>query len=137
MVLDRTATMVRRLVAGLLMLAALVAAAGSGTVKVFPGAAFAQSSDAVSAVVDQRQGSVQEFVSTARDAERPCGRNGNAPGLARCSTVQCITVCGGLPAATFAIPPPSADGDAHGFVTDDPSRGISTIPDLPPPRPSA
>ncbi len=135
--MDRTATMVRRLVAGLLMLAALVAVAGSGTVKVLPGAAFAQSSDAVSAVVDQRQGSVQEFVSTARDAERPCGRNGNAPGLARCSTVQCITVCGGLPTAAFAIPPLSMDDGSHAFVTDDPSRGISTIPDLPPPRPSA
>jgi hypothetical protein len=129
--------MVRRLVAGLLMLAALVAVAGSGTIQAFPDAAFAQSSDAHSAVVDQRQGSVQEFVSTARDAERPCGRNGSAPGLARCSPVQCITVCGGLPTAAFAIPPPSADGDAHRFVTDDPSRGISTTPDLPPPRPSA
>ncbi len=129
--------MVRRLVTGLLMLAALVAAAGSGTVKAFPGAAFAQTSGAVSAVADQRQDSVQEFVSTDRDTGRPCGRNGDAPGLARCSTVQCITVFGGLPTATFAIPPPSADGDAHGFVTDDPSRGISTTPDLPPPRPSA
>lgn len=135
--MDRTASLVRRLVAGLLMLAALVAAAGSGTVKAFPGAAFAQRSEVVTAMADQRQTIVQEFVSTARDAERPCGRNGNAPGLARCSTVQCITVCGGLPTAAFAIPPPSADGDAHGFVTDDPSRGISTTPDLPPPRPSA
>ncbi len=135
--MDRTATMVRRLVTGLLMLAALVAAAGSGTVKAFPGAAFAQTSDAVTAVADQGQAIVQEFVSTDRDTGRPCGRNGNAPGLARCSTVQCITVFGGLPTATFAIPPPFADGDAHGFVTDDPSRGISTTPDLPPPRPSA
>ncbi len=135
--MDRTATMVRRLVTGLLMLATLVAAAGSGTVKTFPGAAFARTSDAVSTVADQRQAFAQEFVSTARDTERPCSRNANAPGLARCSTVQCITVCGGLPAATFAIPPPSADADAHALVTDDPPRGISTTPDLPPPRPFA
>lgn len=129
--------MVRRLVAGLLMLAALVAVAGSGTVKAFPGAAFVQASHAVTAAADQRQAVVQEFVSAVRDTERPCGRNGNAPGLARCSTAPCVTVCGGLLTAAFAIPPPSAVADAHGLVTDDPSRGISTIPDLPPPRPSA
>ena len=114
-----------------------IARGRSGTVKAFPGAAFGQTSDAVTAVADQRQAIVQEFVSSDRDTGRPCGRNGNTPGLARCSMVQCITVFGGLPTATFAIPPPSADADAHGLVTDDPSRGISTIPDLPPPRPSA
>lgn len=135
--LDRTATMVRGLVAGLLLLAALVAVAGSGTVAASPGATFIQTSDAVTAVADQRRAVVQELVSADRDIEQPCGRNGSGPGLARCSTVQCITVCGGLPTATFAIPPPAADADAHVFVTDDPSRGISTIPDLPPPRPSA
>lgn len=125
--------MVRGLVAGLLMLAALVAVAGAGTVKTFPSAAFAQTLQTATAAAAERQAVVQEFVSADRDAERPCGRDQGGPGIVRCPAVQCITVCGGLPAA-FALPAPGESADAHVFVTDDPLRGISTIPDLPPPR---
>lgn len=119
------------------MLAALVAVAGAGTVKAFPSAAFARPSETITTAADQGRPVLQEVVSTRHDTGRPCERAGAAPGLARCPAVQCITVCGGLPTATFAIPPPSAGADTHAFMIDDPSRGISTIPDLPPPRPSA
>jgi hypothetical protein len=129
--------MVRGLVVGLLMLAALVAVASAGTVKALPGAAFAQLPETIAAASDRRQPSLQEVVSPYRDTGRPCDRAGATPDLARCPTVQCITVCGGLPITMVAIPSPPRGSDTHASVTDDPSRGISTIPDLPPPRPSA
>ena len=132
----RAANMVRGLVAGLLMLAALVAVAGAGSAKAFSDTASVPLAQSIIAA-PYEQAAVHEGVSADRDTERPCGRNGIVPGTARCPTVQCITVCGGLLAATFAIPPPSASADEHASLIDDPSRGISTIPDLPPPRPSA
>ena len=134
--LGRTATVFRGLVTRLLMLAALVAVAGSGTVKAFADIASTQPTQTITAAADQRQAVVQGLLSADRGTERPCDRNGSEPGLARCSIVQCLTVCGSLP-TKFAIPPPPTGADAHVLLTDDPSRGISTIPDLPPPRPSA
>jgi hypothetical protein len=135
--LVRAANMVRGLVAGLLMLVALVAVAGAGSTKAFSDAASVPLSQSIIAPPQEQAAAVHEVVSADRETERPCGRNGIVPGTARCPTVQCITVCGGLLAATFAIPPPSASADEHASLIDDPSRGISTIPDLPPPRPSA
>ena len=135
--MSRTANMVWRLAAGLLMLAALVAIADVDNVKTLTGAAFAQPSQAITEAADERQSAVQEVRSANHGTERPCDRYGSTPGQSWCPMVPCITVCSGLPAAPFAIPAPPAGTDSHASVADDPSRGISTIPDLPPPRPFA
>jgi hypothetical protein len=94
-------------------------------------------SQSVAEVLKVQPSATVELVSADRDDERPCDRNKIMSGMARCPTVQCITVCGGLPAATFTIAPPLSGTEEHASAADDPSRGISTIPDLPPPRPSA
>lgn len=117
------------------MLAALFA--GAEIVQALPGWSATQMSQSIAEAPKKQLSVTVELVSADRNEERPCDRNGIISGMARCPTVQCITVCGGLPAAMFTIAPPLAGTEEHASAADDPSRGISTIPDLPPPRPSA
>lgn len=137
-----TANMIRALVTALLVLATLVAFAGPGwarafapvdTVRSFPPAL----GDTISA--EEREAVVPTVLTAADDTDRPCNGRDASTGTARCPTaVPCLTVCGALPNAASTVPPPSAAGaDSHACAIDDPSRGITTLPDLPPPRLSA
>ncbi|KAA0686252.1 hypothetical protein [Azospirillum rugosum] len=136
-----TANMIRSLGTALLVLATLVAFAGPGwarafapvdTLRSFPAALV----DTVSA--EELEAVVPTFLTAADGTDRPCNRRDASTGTARCPTaVPCLTVCGGLPNAAFAVPPPSVGADSYARVVSDPSRGITTLPDLPPPRLSA
>lgn len=119
----------------LLVLAALIAVAGEASAGTFSGARSGQVSQSMPAASDEAPAALQDVLCADRDTERPCGRGSTVPGTARCSTVQCIG--GGLPATAIAIPAPEAIGDEHVRAAEDSSRGIATIPDLPPPRASA
>lgn len=135
--------MIRALVTALLVLATLVAFAGPGWTRALAPVDTVRSfqpafSDAVSA--EEREAVVPTVLTAADGTDRPCnGRDASTTGTARCPTaVPCLTVCGALPNAASAVPPPSAAGaDSHARAIDDPSRGITTLPDLPPPRLSA
>ena len=117
------------------MLTALFA--GADFAKALPGGVTFQVSQSIAEAPKRQTPAIVEFSSADHKAKRPCGHKRAMSGMVRCPTVQCITVCGGLPAATFTIPLPLAVVERHASAADDPSRGISTIPDLPPPRPSA
>lgn len=132
------ANMIRGLVAGLLVLATLVGFAGPGFAKaVAPGAiagAFPAALDST-AVARGPVTTVVRVLSADHGMERPCDRRGALPS-AQCPTaVPCIT--GGLPPTAFTVPAPVARVDERAPAGDDPAHGITTLPDLPPPRPSA
>jgi hypothetical protein len=132
--------MIRGLAAGLLVLATLVMFAGSGSARTFVQADLNQPLETVitdTVSTDRRVPAAEQVLNASQDMKRPCHRRGVPPGLARCQSVQCITICGALPAAMFAIHPPSADADRHTSPTDESLCGISTAPDLSLPRLSA
>ena len=134
--------MVRGLLTWLLVLATLVAFAGPGWAKAFAPTDVVrpfQGTLVAPASLDGCGPAVDAVLTTADATKRPCDSRGASPGTARCPTaIPCLTVCGALPNAASTVPPPSAAGaDSHARAIDDPSRGITTLPDLPPPRLSA
>ena len=138
--MPRATTMIQGLVAGLLVLATLVMFAGSGPARTFVQADPIQPLETVitdTVLTGAWVPAAEQAVNASQDMKRPCHRRGVPPGLARCQSAQCITICGGLPAAMFAMHPPSADANRHTSPADEALCGISTAPDLPPPRPSA
>ncbi|KJR62999.1 hypothetical protein VY88_22620 [Azospirillum thiophilum] len=72
--------------------------------------------------------------------ERPCEghseRGSAAGGAVRCQATPCLPACGALPAAAGSPVPSVDDAGRHARAIDEPLRGLSTIPDLPPPRPA-
>lgn len=139
MCVARLTSTFRGLLAGLLVLSALVAFPGQGAAKVPVWAGTVQLSRAligtVAAVAPAPD--VRHVVSADDGTRRPCDRSGVTPGTGQCMVIQCLSICAGLPTGAVTLPPPPASIDEHAAVTDDPSRGISTIPDLPPPRRTA
>ena len=131
------ANMIRGLMAVLLVLATLVAFAGPGFAKaVAPGApqAFPAALDST-AVAPDPVATDGQVLSADRGVPRPCDSRGSLPS-AQCPTaVPCIT--GGLPPNAFAVPAPAVGRDEHARAGDAPAHGITTLPDLPPPRLSA
>lgn len=135
------ASVIRGLRAGLLVLATLATLISPGLAKTF---VRANADELPRAVLDnivlghQQVPTAREVQAAASDAERPYRAGSALPGMARCpTTFQCITVWGGVPAAACTVPPPSAGIVQHALIVDDPSHGITTPPDLRPPRLSA
>lgn len=133
-------TMIRGLVAGLLVMATLIMFAGAVSDRTFDQADLIQPSETVIndiVLTDEQVWATGQAVTASHDTKRLCSRRGMLPGTARCQSTQCIIFCGGLPATMFAFHPLFVDGVRHTLLADRSLCGISTPPDLPPPRPSA
>ena len=138
-----TATLLRGLVAGLLLLTALLAFSGTGQ------AAAAGAVTLPPALAELvKPGAPDKALASAAPAEtteevmsgntaKPCKRRAARRAMAGCLTLQSMTIFGGLPVAAVAIPAPKVGSIGYVAIPDDPARGIAVLPDVPPPRPLA
>jgi len=134
------ANMVRRVVAGVLMLAVAFALGAPALAHQVGVPAHAPvdhlATDTIHNVADHRDVSQVAYLTSQQSHQDPCADGDGKAGKACCAASHCFMSCSGLPGAlTYVLPQPR--GPDHQFIRIDRFTVIFTLPALPPPRSSA